>query len=172
MEDENSSATRVKKLGVPLSANQAESCKSCKVSLDPLPDILPDFLLSIDGLTFTNESLSEVHLGQSETKLLNTQKDDDTALRRQLEDLQINTIWSLVETIPTDWHGLKKLLFLTRRQAAKMEFTNVDNFMGALGVQPDLRGRVSAPGGPAPIPRYAHWKSQGLQAFKAATNIF
>ena len=75
-------------------------------------------------------------------------------LQLQLDDLQIETVWTLVESIPTrryqsnclcshrtsDYSGCsagpKKLLFLKNSQVDRMEFSNLDNFMFAFGLNP------------------------------------
>jgi hypothetical protein len=59
--------------------------------------------------------------------------------RKQLEDLQIRTIFSLVEDIELDLGGQtaqKKLLFLTNKQARKFDFSNITKVLQAMDVSP------------------------------------
>jgi hypothetical protein len=59
--------------------------------------------------------------------------------RKQLEDLQIRTIFSLVEDIELDIGGQtaqKKLLFLTNKQARKFDFSNISKVLQAMDVSP------------------------------------
>ena len=56
---------------------------------------------------------------------------DDT--RRQLEDLQIRTIFSLVEPVQVD-QDKKHLLFLSNRQASKFDFSAMPKVLSALDI--------------------------------------
>lgn len=56
--------------------------------------------------------------------------------RKELERLQIATIFSLVETIPTRDGGHLNLLFLTNNQAAEFDFTDIDKVMTAMDIKP------------------------------------
>jgi hypothetical protein len=73
-------------------------------------------------------------------------KSDDTAAtsemddtKKQLEELQIRTIFSLVEPLEIEFDSKtmkKKLLFITNKQARKFDFTNMTHFLQALDITP------------------------------------
>jgi hypothetical protein len=62
---------------------------------------------------------------------------DDT--KKQLEELQIRTIFSLVEPLEIEIDSKtmhKKLLFITSKQARKFDFTNMSYFLQAMDITP------------------------------------
>lgn len=59
--------------------------------------------------------------------------------KKQLEDLQLRTIYTLVENCEVEANGvgyMRKLLFLTNKQARKFDFGNIDKFLNAFDVSP------------------------------------
>ena len=62
---------------------------------------------------------------------------DDT--KKQLEELQMRTVWSLVEDIELESDGMvvnKKLLFVTNKQARMFDLSNIGRFMQAFEISP------------------------------------
>jgi hypothetical protein len=62
---------------------------------------------------------------------------DDT--KKQLEELQIRTIFSLVEPLEIEINAKpmhKKLLFITNKQARKFDFSNMSYFLQAMDITP------------------------------------
>ena len=55
--------------------------------------------------------------------------------RKELERLQIATIYSLVEQVPTKG-GKMNFLFLTNGQAAEFNFSDIDKVMNAMEIRP------------------------------------
>jgi len=78
------------------------------------------------------DSLSSQH-GTAETNSLEA----NAKIRKDLEDLQIRTIYSLLEQVPVSGNDeLAKVLFLTNSQAKKLDLSNMDNFIGAMDISP------------------------------------
>jgi hypothetical protein len=89
-------------------------------------------LLDFGGNTPTAQSVGEA----SEYDGAASEMDET---RRQLEDLQIRTIFSLVEDIVIDVGGQnarKQLLFITNKQARQFDFANVTKVLQAMDVTP------------------------------------
>jgi hypothetical protein len=77
-----------------------------------------------DGLTFESGLNSEV---------------DAEMTRKDLEDLQIQTIYSLVEPTPVEVNGnsmMPKLLFLTNHQCRQLDLSNLEKFTQAMDINP------------------------------------
>jgi hypothetical protein len=67
----------------------------------------------------------------------NVSEMDET--RKELEDLQIRTIFSLVEDLEIEVGSKtmqKKLLFITNKQARKFDFTNISQVLTAMDITP------------------------------------
>ena len=56
--------------------------------------------------------------------------------RKELERLQIATIYSLVEQVPMKGGGKMNFLFLTNSQAAEFNFSDIDKVMNAMEIKP------------------------------------
>jgi hypothetical protein len=62
--------------------------------------------------------------------------EDPEEFRKELERLQIATIYSLVERVPTRSGGTMNMLFLTNGQATSFDFTDIDKVMNAMDIKP------------------------------------
>ena len=60
-------------------------------------------------------------------------------LKKELEDLQIKNLYSLVEIIPNEGRDSEKLLFLSNAQALKVDkaIPNVKKFVNAFKIEPE-----------------------------------
>jgi Ni/Co efflux regulator RcnB len=56
--------------------------------------------------------------------------------RKELERLQIATIYSLVEQVPTNVGSKMNFLFLTNSQAAEFNFSDIEKVMNAMEIKP------------------------------------
>jgi hypothetical protein len=56
--------------------------------------------------------------------------------RKELERLQIATIYSLVEQVPTNGGSKMNFLFLTNSQAAEFNFSDIEKVMNAMEIKP------------------------------------
>jgi len=62
--------------------------------------------------------------------------EDEADFRKELERLQIATIYSLVEEVPAKKGGDLNMLFLTNSQANSFDFTDIDKVMNAMNMAP------------------------------------
>ena len=62
--------------------------------------------------------------------------EDEADFRKELERLQIATIYSLVEEVPAKKGGNLNMLFLTNSQADSFDFTDIDKVMNAMNMTP------------------------------------
>ena len=84
----------------------------------------------------TERTAEEIQRKQSTLQLVEF---DDDEVKTELEELQVATIYSLVEKIPVEHkgeEGMKTLLYLTNKQARKFNFEDIDKVITTLDITP------------------------------------
>jgi hypothetical protein len=87
----------------------------------------------------TNKQDSERPPSPADTHYTNATDTNMEEMKQELEELQIRTIWGLVESLDIDVGGVpghKKFLYITNGQARRFNFTNINNFLDALDISP------------------------------------